>query len=355
LITLIIYHSTDQLYFSFRQVAIKCQYRDAAGVFKNCINTELNSQSPFLTLSRDECNQLGTIDAIITYKACIDNDEDFIPNKTENAIRFRGEENVAPSNWDNRIYANRCRIYQLTKTIDLCQGKTAIDIEMVGALAKPFPNFCRCYLYKEASINLITEAPTAYHTVYPSASPTVTAKPTINPTLNDCEIYFTEFAYPENQINTGYIEIKAACPGRLIKGIDVITRRGSNLLKKLPLNIVVPNDGFIIICVDKQTFADTFRKNCDIEEPSVFPEGKYPIALVNPYLDEFLLDVYGYVYKDLPNDLIYENGRAVRDVSHNQSSSTHFNPALWHIIPGEGTDKVSINGVDPRIWVNPPV
>jgi hypothetical protein len=547
------YHNTNQLYYSFRQVAIKCQYKDAAGISKNCIDPDLESQNPFLTLSRDECKQLGTADATITYRACNDNPEVFTPISTKNAIRFRKEVIVEPSNWDNKIDPKKCRIYTLQDTFDLCKESTVIDIEMDGILTKPFPNYCRCYLYREANINITTNPPTVNPTInptakptdkptakptikptadltakptckhdpveptveptaeptkYPTAEPTVeptaeptkyptaeptkyptaeptkyptaeptkyptaeptkyptaeptkyptaeptkyptaeptkyptaeptkyptaeptkyptaeptkyptaeptkyptaeptkyptaeptkyptveptkyptaeptkyptaeptkyptaeptkyptseptkypTAEPTAEPTIDSCEIYFTELADPVDEPNAGYIEIKAACPGKLVNNIVVVTQKGNDFVQ-LPLNIVVPNDGFIIICVDKHTFTETFGKTCDIEDSNIFPEGKYPIALVKPLPEKEILDIYGYRDEDLPHDIIFTDGRAVRDTSYTEGSSDTFNPTLWHIIPGEGSDTASTHDVDPRVWVNPPL
>ncbi len=86
---------------------------------------------------------------------CNDNMVAFTPIAGVNDIRFRTGVSVEPSGWDDPIPANQCRTYELNETIDLCKDNRVIDIEMEGILDKSRPNYCRCYLYKDA-LSVIT-------------------------------------------------------------------------------------------------------------------------------------------------------------------------------------------------------
>lgn len=127
---------------------------------------------PFLSLTTEECRERKTVPATITYRMCNDNNFSFNPISAKHAIRYEGN-TVKPSYWDFRLDPNECRNYVLSETIDLCDEKRVIDIEMDGNLDKAFPRYCRCYLYKEMNIELKTLEEPPKQTAAPTQSPKV--------------------------------------------------------------------------------------------------------------------------------------------------------------------------------------
>jgi hypothetical protein len=179
----------------------------------------------------------------------------------------------------------------------------------------------------------------------------ITANPSSSPSSPPsieiyCEPFFTELAEPKYKATASYIEIKTSCPGALLKDFEIRTWKRF-VFYQLFLNLKVSDDGFVIICQDKDVFESTYNKYCDVESKVVMPKGKFPIALLN---NGKIQDIYGYPSNGmLPTSVLFSDGRAVRSKSSKRGLPT-FDPAYWYTIPGEGQDESTTYDMDPRVW-----
>jgi len=166
----------------------------------------------------------------------------------------------------------------------------------------------------------------------------------------DCDLYFTELADPVGDENTAFIEIQTTCPNKRIRNVFIKTFKQLQS-PKFELIIKVPDDGYIIICEDKVAFEKAYKKTCDIEKPNALPKGLYTIAVI--FKDE-RLDIYGKMRKVLPEDSVYQNGRAYRDLG-SEDGSEFFDPLLWYTVPGRRSVTVSPDDCDPRSRTQAPL
>ncbi len=271
---------------------------------------------------------------------------------------------MKPSYWDFRLDPNECRNYVLSETIDLCDEKRVIDIEMDGNLDKAFPRYCRCYLYKEMNIELKTLEEPPKQTAAPTAS--VTIAPTEAPTAcNVMNVVITELASPFNAPYARYIELffGRKCGGFIINRDLMIVRwlPGNNqpATERISLKgIEIPLSGFMVIC-NVQDANNYYGSNtCDMIGSLSSPanvEGTDTIAVIDEQgeFDLRIVDIFGVPGRtDVgSSDQDFTDGRAVRKVAFpnpdNFWASNH-----WVIL--RGADDGKISDMDPGIWVFTP-
>ncbi len=190
---------------------------------------------------------------------------------------------------------------------------------------------------------------TAQPSIAPSVSPSFS--PSVFPTEYDldCNLYFTELADPVDNEDAAFIEIQTTCPNHRIRNVFVKTWKNEQN-PKFELRLKVPDDGYIIICQNREAFFEAYGKTCDVEKPNALPKGLYSIAL--EYKDE-RLDIYGKPNRFLPSGSIFKNGRAYRDIS-SEDGAKYFDEFLWFTVPGKRPITASTDDMDPRAREVPP-
>jgi len=186
-----------------------------------------------------------------------------------------------------------------------------------------------------------------------------------NPEISPCkpgEIIITELASPVDQASSRYVELYLpSCIGQRLKsGVKLVHwEEGSETPSASYIslqNVVVPEDGFIMICESSQAEL-TFGMYCDIIGGDNVPTGKGAIAVIDGDLgaEMNVVDSYGFPGARngehlLPSD--FTNGRAVRRKP--EEATKLWSPDQWIVYPGDdGKIQVGPKGMDPRVWLNP--
>ncbi len=215
--------------------------------------------------------------------------------------------------------------------------------------------------------------------VSPSSAPTPISQ-------KDCEFFFTELADYENK---PYIEIKSTCPGaKISRDVKVVSwKKYAGLTCDVELKgVVVPNDGFIIICSNKiqhrEKYGGRFENVggkwrdlsiCDIEDYNLLAGhgfNSYAIKDDDSSCDKTdcngfncysgcndkYLDIYGYPGSSLVNTgHKFESCRAVRKMQY-PFGYAPFNPEFYEVIcqPSSSNGQPD-DDADPRVWKEVPL
>jgi len=182
--------------------------------------------------------------------------------------------------------------------------------------------------------------------------------PTNSPTTEsqgDCEFFLTELAdYPGRP----FVEIKSTCPGITIsRSISVVSYKENGPTREIDLSgVVVPDDGFIIICHNKMEHETSYGNACNFANPLfLVGHGHNSYAIVHRGsdcgaggCDDRYLDVYGFVgesLEDTPHS--YKRHRMVRKIQYNYGISP-CNFDAWELVFITGSPPE--NTSDPRSW-----
>jgi hypothetical protein len=184
-------------------------------------------------------------------------------------------------------------------------------------------------------------------------------EPPVDPCVTKNYI-ITEIANPN--LNAGkYIEVyNPDCAGKEIQDPIELIRypfgSDEHVVVTNLQGVQIPNDGFLILCKNKQGLDNIYGQGtCDVET-DIFPSsssniGKDSYAIYDFY-GRIRIDTYG--SKRVNNDRNVQNisnGRAERKTDFPEPSS-YWLPEIWNIIPGEGTGTISPSDLDPRVWSN---
>lgn len=354
------------------KVSLQCRYTNIDGVIDNCMDPALRENQPFLTLTTEECSARRSVDAVITYRMCNENDIVFNPRRDINNIRWRKNNSVKPDSWDDPMEPNTCREFVLDEKIDLCKETRVIDVEMDGVLAKAWPNYCRCYLFKESNLNILypSASPSYSPTLSPSAKPikAITDSPTRDPSSRPSErpvvacayseILITEIASPPNQ-NGRFIELyfPEGCQGSTINRDIQVVRWGDN---QNPINLRglrIPDDRFLVLCKSANANSIYGSGTCDYigtENDSPANVGGTDTIAVIDGSPNNVIDIYGVPFRPDPQgtDQDFTDGRAARnrgtDPEPDPTSSAYWKPNEWTLtVPVDDNDNY-----DPRKWEN---
>lgn len=196
------------------------------------------------------------------------------------------------------------------------------------------------------------------------------APPTPPPSIEgqNCELVITEITDPiDDPINGGYIELMSTCPGQNIRGNKKLITWGLGSITKIDLSgFTVPDDGFIIVCKDKESHQMAYAEldfdgnlvstsECDIENVDLVTDGFSPVAIIEGEIDDYtVIDNYGYPGLSLRDtSYAYHQGRAVRNFNA-RFAFGYFNPTIWAVNPS-GNDYAIIPDNDPRVWHEVPL
>jgi len=211
--------------------------------------------------------------------------------------------------------------------------------------------------------------------------------PTSAPTREsqkECQFFFSELSDVED---VPYIEIKSTCPGKTIsRDLSVVSWKEYGLSCSVSLKgVVVPDDGFIIICANKIQHQHEYGgyKNiggkwrdmsvCDIEDYMLLAgHGSNSLAIkdadagceknncvgsnCHAGCSDKYLDIYGYPGASLDyTDHQFEDCRAARKM-HYPYGSSPFNPNVYEVIClSFGFNSQPGEDADPREWKEVPL
>ena len=204
--------------------------------------------------------------------------------------------------------------------------------------------------------------------IMPSSSPTDEAQ-------RECQFFFTELADCEKK---AFIEIKSTCPGEKIsRPIVVVSYKQYGQIYKVDLQgMIIPDDGFIIICRSKVQHRTNFAGQyvyenrewrdlsvCDIESYMILAgHGYNSYSMIDRNSDcdggcgNKYLDIYG--YKDsalIRTEHEYKGCRAVRNVDY-PFGLPWFDRSSWEIIcPKYSVIPLPGEACDPRVWAKVPL
>ncbi len=197
------------------------------------------------------------------------------------------------------------------------------------------------------------------------------SSPSSPPTLEDqdCNLILTELTNPLDNPNAGYIELYSDCPRTPVHGsIKVITWRLGGVAELSLQGFIIPDDGFIIICKDRNTHRNAYnylakdyvhgeipKSICDIEEPDLVSDGGNPVAIIEGEVeDERYIDNYGFPGASLyGTQSSFRDGRVVRN--HDVVRPVgYFDPSMWKTNPPD-KENALVTDVDPRDWVDIPL
>merc|ERR1712226_596223 len=123
----------------------------------------------------------------------------------------------------------------------------------------------------------------------------------------NCELVITEITDPiDDPINGGYVELFSNCAGQNIRGNKKLTTWGLGSITEIDLGgFTIPDDGFIIICKDKESHQMAYAEldfdgnlvstsECDIENVDLVTDGFSPVAIIEGEIDDYtVIDNYG--------------------------------------------------------------
>ena len=201
-----------------------------------------------------------------------------------------------------------------------------------------------------------------------------TDPPTSAPTTikqGDCEFFFTEIS--DEFEYAPFVEIYSTCPGVSIsRPIVVLSKKEYGFNCEVELEgMVVPEDGFIIICENKISHMNQFGNKCDIESELLLGghgTNTYAIKSSSPGCDDAThcegdkctygcsdyLDIYGYLHSGLEGTSHeYTDCRVLRKMSYAYGSST-FKPNFWESMC-PSIPKIPEETSDPRVWKEVPL
>lgn len=185
----------------------------------------------------------------------------------------------------------------------------------------------------------------------------------IEPPVDPCvtkNYIITEIANPN--LNAGkYIEIyNPECAGKQIQDPIELIRypfgSDDHVVVTNLQGVQIPDDGFLILCKNKQGTDNLFGQGtCDVEA-DIFPTSTSNVAK-----DSYAVyDLYGRIRVDLYGSKRVDNDRTVQNLSNGRAErkteypdpSSYWFPDIWNIIPGEGAGQISLSDLDPREWSN---
>jgi len=352
------------------RVDVECSYRDANNVLRSCIGPRIQGSKPpdnepFLEVTASECARSPRLQATIKYRMCNDSDVGFIPNVSDNYIKYRGS-SIESDDWDSRIRANTCREKTIVRKINPCEDPftAGIVISMDGRMTVDGDNYCRCFnkhISKATKSDSIADDDNDDLTD-DDLSDDALIDDDANDSVDNCnleDVVITELASPEPSF-AKYIELYFhGCEGRKIdQDLKIITFRpgdieASNLFVHLQGNMI-RDDGFFTICNSEQ--AETFygRGECTYIgglTSAANLRGTETIAVVKGNLEEYnIIDMFGVPGQEaVESDQYFKNGRAVRK-SKVWEPSEYFNADDWYVFPGKCKQEVSPEAMDINIW-----
>jgi Predicted membrane protein len=192
-----------------------------------------------------------------------------------------------------------------------------------------------------------------------------------NPDITPCDprdIIITELSDPKSRGLSRYIELYLPlCAGQRIKpGVKLIRwpelSAQPSMSHVVLQDVVVPKDGFILVCRSVQALQTFSADTCEIFAGDSTPSGKDAVAVVigdniQSIPSSDFIDSYGYPGSSSsmksPSD--FTDGRAMRLKPINPSNSGQlWKPEQWLVYPGnDRKNPVGPEGMDPRVWINP--
>jgi len=216
------------------------------------------------------------------------------------------------------------------------------------------------------------------------------SQPTSSPTdesQKDCEFFFTELSDSDN---SPFIEIASTCPGaKISRPLTVVSYKEFGQSCEVDLQgMIVPSDGFIILCRNKSEHEITYsswdpeHRVCDIEDSQLFighGYNSYAIVNVDDECDrnecegvncsfgcnDKYLDIYGFVGSSLKGTIYaYADCRVARKILYPyglypfDANVFEVGCRTSSVDPGDLCSPPAINpyGVisDPRLWESNP-